>query len=543
MIRLPVVSILIPSHNRASCLVGYLREAIESALAQSYREIEVIVVDDGSEDETQDLLRSYGTRIRWYSHRRLCTAASLNLGARNATGRYLAFLDDDDLWHPDKLEVQVGILESSPGLGFVGCEAGFLDADNHPVTVTAPNQDTGDSCTALLDHNFLPASTGVIRRDLFDRLGGFDESLHNSHDWDLWLRASRSAGFRLVSPVLATGRLHQPHSRWKELHQKVADRVQVIQKTARAWGLRSWNIRTRVASEYYAHALALEAKGQPWTAARYVRAALRTFPFIGAASRFLPEDSSARRRLTGFLQAFRKGFSRNPFTDWSEPDSQGDLISVRPDQVTHKVATRLDWYLSAGDAPEGNWDLQTTRFADSSLYRAIVEHFRHDIPWEDTEIFRTSYAERFRKGMRGEPVRWARSLRGLTRQYRTRFDRLYRDLKRHGFVLRFDKRGTCRTEIPHVHIGREGDILLGRNGNHRLSMAKVLGLDRMCFLVRARHPNWIRIRELIGQHGPEHSWDFVDGRLRDHPDLQALLRPEAAGSVDPPDPSSGAPRR
>ncbi len=375
-----------------------------------------------------------------------------------------------------------------------------------------------ESFAGLFQHSFIPASTGVIRRDLYDRLRGFDESLRSAHDWDLWLRAARVAPLRLIPKLLATCRLHPPHSRYKEVHQKVADRVQVIRKTAQLAGLGVRTTRSRVAREYYRHALAYEAQGQRGTAGHYFRLALLAWPLVGAGA---DHRGTAARRFMSLLRPYLRLLGPNRI----DPDHDGDVISVPPDRITHKLATRLDWYLRAGDSPPGDWDRRTIRFTDLRLYQSIIQHFRDGLEWRDTIIFRTSYAERFGAGATGEAVRWTRDLDHLARQYRRKVDRLFRDLARNGFMLRYDRQGNCTTEIPHVHIGRSGEILLGRNGNHRLSMAKVLGLGRVYCRVRARHPDWERIRTLVRRHGPDRCWSFVDARLSDHPDLQALLQP------------------
>ena len=111
------VSVIIPAYNRAH----YIREAIESALQQSHRPLEIIVVDDGSTDETPQILATYSEPVRVFRQVNQGVAAARNLGVSHARGEYVAFLDSDDLWHPEKLEKQIERFEADPELGLVHC--------------------------------------------------------------------------------------------------------------------------------------------------------------------------------------------------------------------------------------------------------------------------------------------------------------------------------------------------------------------------------------------------------------------------------------
>ena len=517
---MPRVSVIIPTHNRANSLVSYLQDAIESALAQSCTDREIIVVDDGSEDNTRALLETYGDRVQAFHHNRRCTAASLNLGVRHAKGHLVAFLDDDDLWQPNKLELQLRRLEVDPDLGFVSTRARYINAAGWP---DPGDPETGDgweaSFAGLFSRNGVPGSSTVIRRDLLDRLGGFDESLYTNHDYDLWLRASAVSRFQRIEEPLTTCRVHPPQSPRKNPAQRLTDRLEILAKAGRAARVGVWTRHVRTAKEYCRYAAYCEAHGQPRMAAQYYRKAVQAFPLVGGACP-PPAPGSTSGPLRRFLRPYLKGVQLRLGPEGPGPGSDGEIIQLRPDAITLKIATVLDWYLNAGDTPDGDWDLWTTNIGDARKHRSVIEHFQHGVPWEETVIFRTTYADAL---SRGEAVLGSTSLDQLASRYRETIDPLFHTMKQDGFQLQFNRSGICITDLPHVHIGGVGQILFGRNGNHRLAMARVLGLPRIYCRVRARHQSWAQIREHLRDHRPGQDWSVVDPRFQGHPDLADLV--------------------
>ena len=166
----------------------------------------------------------------------------------------------------------------------------------------------------------------------------------------------------------------------------------------------------------------------------------------------------------------------------------------------------------------GDWDLQTKALATKRKHRALVQRFQDGVEWQETELFSNLYTRRLE---RGAVVRGTQDISELTRYYETYFDGLYTDIKEYGFQVAFDERGMM--DIPHVHIGRDGRVLFGNNGNHRLTIAKILGVERIPCRVRARHQAWQQLRDRIATHGPERCWKVVDRKFATHPDLVDLL--------------------
>ena len=180
----PVVSVIIPTFNRWP-LVG---EAIESVLAQSYSDFELIVVDDGSTDETHKELAKFGSRLRFFVKDRAGVAAARNFGVSRAAGRYVAFLDSDDLWLPKKLEMQTAFMERDAAVQICQTEEIWL---RHGVRVNPKSRHqkpSGDIFIRSLELCLVSPSAVMMTKELFLRVGGFDERFPVCEDYDLWLR-------------------------------------------------------------------------------------------------------------------------------------------------------------------------------------------------------------------------------------------------------------------------------------------------------------------------------------------------------------------
>ena len=204
----PRVSVVIPTYNYAR----YVSEAIDSVLAQSFEELEVIVVDDGSTDQTAEILRAFGGQLCDIRQEHRGLSAARNTGIRAARGQYVAFLDSDDLWLPDKVSLQVARLDAEPEVGLVYGETLLFD-DSTPATLTlhshfAPHP-SGRILSWLVCENVIPSPTPMVRRELFERVGLFDETLSACEDWDMWIRIARVCEIAYVDRVLAKKRQHQ----------------------------------------------------------------------------------------------------------------------------------------------------------------------------------------------------------------------------------------------------------------------------------------------------------------------------------------------
>jgi len=225
----PRVSVVIPTYNYAR----YVPEAIDSVLAQSFEGLEVIVVDDGSTDRTAEILRAFGGQLRDIRQEHRGLSAARNTGIRAARGQYVAFLDSDDLWLPEKVSLQVARLDAEPEVGLVYGEALFFD-DSTPATLTPHSHfgphPSGRILSWLVRQNVIPSPTPMVRRELFERVGLFDETLSACEDWDMWIRIARVCEIAYVNRVLAKKRQHQENMSL-DSERLMTNGLRVLEKT------------------------------------------------------------------------------------------------------------------------------------------------------------------------------------------------------------------------------------------------------------------------------------------------------------------------
>lgn len=191
----PTVSVIIPTYNRAH-LLG---RALHSVLSQTYTALEVIVVDDGSTDDTRQLVMSFtDPRVRYVaSEKRLGAAAARNLGISHAAAEFIAFQDSDDEWLCQKLEKQMEAFASAPlEVGVVYC--GFFRIENKGACYYPPNSTemtSGRILPAILKGNFVTTQASVVRRSALKAVGYFDERLPRFQDWELFIRLAKHCEF------------------------------------------------------------------------------------------------------------------------------------------------------------------------------------------------------------------------------------------------------------------------------------------------------------------------------------------------------------
>lgn len=191
-----LVSVVIASYNMGH----FLPEAVRSVLAQTYTNVEVQIVDDGSSDGTPAIVQQWREDSRVHVHRQdnAGQARAKNQGVALSRGRYVAFLDADDFWLPEKLAWQMPLFQGRPEVGIVYSDYQCIDGEGRPLPQEPPRLRRGWVSGALLVENFVPYSTGVVRRACLERHGGFDETLGMGIDYDLWLRLSSHYQFDFV---------------------------------------------------------------------------------------------------------------------------------------------------------------------------------------------------------------------------------------------------------------------------------------------------------------------------------------------------------
>jgi glycosyltransferase involved in cell wall biosynthesis len=205
-----LVSVIIPTYNSAR----YLGEAIRSCLGQDYAPIEVIVVDDGSTDDTAHVAGMFGSRVRYMRQDNAGPSVARNWGIRESNGEYIAFLDADDWWNPSKLARQVACFDADGEVGLVHTDViEFRETDKG---YNPSKHDRGAIVGYCLDELFranrVATSSVMIRRECLQSAGVFDESIRAAEDLDLWLRIAKRYQFAHVDAPLVTYRCHPANS-------------------------------------------------------------------------------------------------------------------------------------------------------------------------------------------------------------------------------------------------------------------------------------------------------------------------------------------
>ena len=217
----PLVSCVLPAHDAAAHLPG----AIENLLAQTYRPLEIVVADDGSTDETAEIAAAFGPPVRLVRQAEAGPAATRNLGLREARGELVAFLDPDDLWHPDKLAIQVGRLRARADLDCSVTHAELLFADPEDARRVAgqPRAGTvpGYATTTLL-----------ARREAFERVGALDDSLWFADATDWFLRArAHGLAIELLPDALVLHRVHAANLTRRRAHDSEDEFLRVVKRS------------------------------------------------------------------------------------------------------------------------------------------------------------------------------------------------------------------------------------------------------------------------------------------------------------------------
>ncbi len=203
---MPRVSVIMATHNQAS----FIQESLNSIFQQGFRDYEIIVVNDGSTDDTEDVLEPYRDRIRYFKQPNSGPAAAHNLGLRHSLGELIAFLNSDDLWMPGKLEAQVGYMDEHPEVGLVHGDYVRIDArgramgpsihTEHPPSLTLEQ---------IVRHNTIGIATVIVRRKWLDRVSGLDPDSTPTEDLDLWIRlAQAGCPFGYLPQVIGKWRRH-----------------------------------------------------------------------------------------------------------------------------------------------------------------------------------------------------------------------------------------------------------------------------------------------------------------------------------------------
>lgn len=226
----PTVSIVIPAYNAAI----YLHKTIESILQQSFQDFEVLVVNDGSTDETAKCVLGFtDCRVKLINQENQGCATARNTGILSAEGKYIAFLDSDDLWEQTKLEKQVQYLDKNINFGLVYTWVDFSDQEANPTGKVRKVFAEGNVFHDMLTGNVISCgSVPLVRRECFDAVGLFDTDLWTAEDKDLWLRISTRYPFGLIKEPLVYYRQHPNSKSSKGFKRREQDFQKIMSKVS-----------------------------------------------------------------------------------------------------------------------------------------------------------------------------------------------------------------------------------------------------------------------------------------------------------------------
>ncbi len=273
--KTPAVSVVMAAKNYAK----FIPEAIESLRAQSFPDWELVIVDDGSADATTEAVRPYlaDPRIRYFRSDVLGQSRAKNLGIGFSRGEFVAFLDADDAWFPDKLAVQVELLRSNPNVGVTYSQRELIDETGNSLGFRTETLPDGWVLSQMFLQNFVCFSSAMVRRSVFEAVGVFDPALDLSIDYDLWLRAAKHFEFRPIQKVLVKYRTGHGNLS-KKLADRVATAIGIKNRAVYRRGLEAELPRGLIAEGYTSTCQTLGyvlRASEPATAAKWYAEALR----------------------------------------------------------------------------------------------------------------------------------------------------------------------------------------------------------------------------------------------------------------------------
>lgn len=223
----PKVSVIIPVYNSER----FIAQAIESALTQTYKNLEVIVVNDGSTDNSYEKIKPYLSSIKYISQENKGVSAARNTGIKNSEGELIAFLDSDDIWLSEKLDLQRDYLRSNPDVGLVHSNILYINKNGNliPSNTDFATDASGMCFKELFKHgNKILTSSVVLRKNCFKKAGYFAENIHYAEDYELWLKVAKHFAIGHINQPLVLYRIHTTNTTQNHQGREEYYRLKII---------------------------------------------------------------------------------------------------------------------------------------------------------------------------------------------------------------------------------------------------------------------------------------------------------------------------
>lgn len=317
---MPKVSVVIPTYNYGR----FLGEAIQSVLDQTFEDFELIVVDDGSTDNTKEVVDSFADpRVKYIYQENRGHSAANNVGILASKGEYVAILDADDVWLPQKLELQVKVLDSRPDVAAVCSDIYIVDAQTGVITGRFwhnsprlgpfnPHMAAQKALRRLLSRGcFIHPSTALIRREVYNEVGLHDESLKTHEVWDMWVRVLLRFAVETIDMPLAKYRQHSANlsANWDQMYE---DGVTVLNKATRTLPLAPDDLRVlkrRLARHHFSYGSGLVVNDRITLGRQKLLASIRLNPWSVRPYVFLA-GSLLGSRLILTVKSWKKWLER-----------------------------------------------------------------------------------------------------------------------------------------------------------------------------------------------------------------------------------------
>jgi glycosyltransferase involved in cell wall biosynthesis len=267
-----MVSVIIPTFNRRD----YITTALDSVLAQTYKNYEIVVIDDGSSDDTKEVLKPYQNIIRYFYQENKGISGARNRGIRESRNDYIALLDSDDYWLPEKLKWQVDRIRKEPECGMVATRCSSIASDGTFRKKNRPGK-SGWILNDIFKANFIRTSSVLITRKCFDTVGLFDESLPEGEEYDLWLRIAKQYPIAFINEPL-TVYTDNPHGVSTDSLAGRLIRLKVLEKEYLKEAIPPQLYRKRMSRNYHYVGRHYIKRGKKSEGIHYLRQALSLDP-------------------------------------------------------------------------------------------------------------------------------------------------------------------------------------------------------------------------------------------------------------------------
>ncbi len=278
---MPKVSIIIPTYNRQS----YLSGVIKSVLDQTFDDFEVVLIDDGSTDQTKEVVEKYintqPDKIKYFYQGNKGPSAARNNGIKQASGEYIAFLDDDDEWLPDKLKYQIDGFSQNQNIGLVYTDYYIIvEGSSAPHIHHCEEFNRARFETMFYIKNLISTPTIMVRKKCFEKAGLFDENLDVAEDWDMWLRLFRRYDFlRIPQPLVKVN--VNAISQSSDGDKNLANDLKFLDKIFSEPGIKSKALKAKSYSyRYYKAAIAYRENGNIKKMRNAILKSIMLYPLI-----------------------------------------------------------------------------------------------------------------------------------------------------------------------------------------------------------------------------------------------------------------------